>query len=376
MYPNDGAAVGVVGSRANAGHEPRSAQVYGTLPSRLVCRDITEPLDEQHVLAHIMHHFATTSLVSPSTVAEFYVSLKTNPFVILTGAAGQGKTEFVEHFAEALFGPHSPQFALLPSAPHWTNSTGEHGYYQSINDRFCSWRFLELLQEAAQPTNASKAYLVCFDALQPEEAEHYFGSLLEVLPDGTKRLNLPGTPPDQRPVVPPNVSITATIDNEHWTGGISERVLRHAGLIRFYAPTTLHAKGNGTVPPVGYQRIWLRGAVRSLHEARRRLYHILGDDALARLRPSAAARMLLWQHGIPLSERNLDAVTMYVANSFDAAGCGLFDPHDRFRNAQLAYDLQVLQRSSWQLGNQPLSNLYQDAHIRRTYVSPLNQAVA
>jgi hypothetical protein len=37
------------------------------------------------------------------------------------------------------------------------------------------------LQEAAEPSNASKAYMVCFDALHPDEIEYYFATLLQPL---------------------------------------------------------------------------------------------------------------------------------------------------------------------------------------------------
>src|SRR5262245_21177791 len=185
---------------------------------RMVCREAqAPPIGEQELLDHILSVVHGSGYTFPrALIVNYYVSLKTNPFVILTGAEGRGKTELARLFAEALVGRDSPQYSLIPSAGVWPNGTGQDSYYRSIHEQFSSWRFLDLLQEAALPSNIHKAYFVCFDALHPDELEYYFATLLQVDPTGAKRLNLPGFPADRQLTIPSNVYITATVNTaEH-----------------------------------------------------------------------------------------------------------------------------------------------------------------
>jgi hypothetical protein len=53
---------------------------------------------------------------------------------------------------------------------------------------------------------------------------------------------------------------------------------------------------------------------------------------------------LLWAYGIELSPTAAEAGKRYIANSFDTAGRGLFDP-DPVRNLSIAQDLAIAQEA-------------------------------
>jgi hypothetical protein len=365
-----GAADDDVGGMANEGHGKLALVSNDRAWSplfRMVCRDAQGPASgEQELLNHLLESVSASSYpFSRAFVVNYYVSLKTNPFVILTGPEGRGKTELARLFAEALVGAGSAQYTLIPSAAGWPGGTGEDRYYQSLQEQFSSWRFLDLLQEAADPGNAGKVYLVCFEALHPDELEYYFATLLQVTPEGQKRLNFPGFPADRQLVVPPNVYITATVNTAEHKDHLSRSVLRRAGLIEFRAtervgPPVRSRVMQATPPPVGYQRLWLRAAQHDIAAARAGLAAILGVDRLGRLRCSPELAGLLWRGGVVLGTHTLHELTAYIANSFDERGQGLFDPIDPHRNAQIAFDAQVVQRVLWRLRDSDDSELRRD----------------
>jgi hypothetical protein len=340
---------------------------------RLACRDSQgRAAGEREMLARISDTVTRAGYgFSPTLVVTYYVSLKTNPFVVLTGAEGRGKSEFVRLFAEALVGRDSPQYALIAGSPVLPLDAGAARYYRSLQERFSSLRFLELLREAASPGNAGRLYLVCFDALHPSELDYYFASLLRVTPEGETQLNLPGFSHDRLPVVPPNVYITATVNVAEQSYTLSRAVLRHAGLIEFRAPTGPRPVAErwawALPPPVGYQRLWLRAVALDVAAARARLAAILGAREFSQLRPSFGLAQLLWRAGEVLLRPALNELEIFVANSFDEYGYGLFDPHDRQRNAQMAFDAQVVQRVLWRL------RLSEDLELRRDLAAYLDE---
>ena len=266
-----------------------------------------------------------------------------------SGALGAGGTNGT-HGTDGTLKAGDPGYALGSGR---AGGTGQDQYYRSMQEQFSSWRFLELLQEAAAPSNLGKIYMVCFDAVYPADLEYYF-DMLQVAPDGTKWLKLPGFPPECQPVIPPNVYITAVLDADDAGTTLGRNVLRHAGLIEFRLPPedyrpVLRLLAEPGVPPTGYQRLWQRSALHSLATARARLVDVLGYERMARLHYSADLALLFWRSGQALMKETLDELTIFVANSFDHDGRGLFDPDNPQRNAEIAYDAQVIQRTLWRL---------------------------
>ena len=57
-------------------------------------------------------------------VEDFYLCLKSKPFVILAGTSGTGKTKLVKLFAEAI----GAEYELIPVRPDWSDSSDLLGH--------------------------------------------------------------------------------------------------------------------------------------------------------------------------------------------------------------------------------------------------------
>ena len=105
---------------------------------------------------------------------------------------------------------------------------------------------------------------------------------------------------------------------------------------------------------------------------------ILGEDYLGRLRCSPELSRLLWRGGLALTSQTLQDLTAYIANSFDEQGQGLFIPFNPQRNAQIAFDAQVVQRVLWRLRESADSELRRDLalFLDTIAITSMQQAVA
>lgn len=302
-----------------------------------------EQLLVDHLEANLGAFFPRTLLVA------YYVSLKTNPFVVLTGPEGAGKAAMAAGFAAALVGRESGQIITIGS-DSWARRGSQSSYYRDIHKRFGAVQLGDTLNEAAAPENSGKLFLVLLKGLTADELDLYTNRLLQVAPNGQLRLALPGVALAAQPVIPPNCFVTATVHAPGGTAPFDQDVLRHAGQIEFSLEReTVTEAPLLPLPPVGLQRIML--GARALHgqAARLRLNTILGRSWLRRLGPSPTVAAGLLEGGIALTPAMRDEIMAYVANSYDSSGRGLFDADDPRRNAQYAYDAQVVQRLLWRI---------------------------
>ncbi|ASS74252.1 hypothetical protein CIG75_04140 [Tumebacillus algifaecis] len=178
---------------------------------------------------------------------NFYLSLKSKPFVILAGISGTGKTKLVKLFAEALGATKdNGQFELIPVRPDWSDPSDLIGY-RDLSGNFVSGRLTEVLERASKPENHAKPHFICLDEMNLARVEHYFSDLLslmetkEWIDDANqgkrittgKVVSLPCEEGEVDLCIPENVYIIGTVNMDETTHPFSKKVLDRANTIEF-----------------------------------------------------------------------------------------------------------------------------------------------
>lgn len=173
-------------------------------------------------------------------IENFYLSLKTKPFVILAGISGTGKTKLIQKFAEALGATEANgQFTLIPVRPDWNDPSDLIGY-KDLGGTFRRGKLTYVLEAAAAPENRLKPYFVCLDEMNLARVEHYFSDLLSILE--TQRWQdghiVTDTVVAEDQVgrnigIPENVFFIGTVNMDETTHPFSKKVLDRANTIEF-----------------------------------------------------------------------------------------------------------------------------------------------
>ncbi len=176
------------------------------------------------------------------TIINFYVSLKTKPFVILTGISGTGKTKLAQLFTEAIYKSEKEKyFKMVPIQPDWNAPRFLLGFYNPLTEKYETKPFLEILISAV--TDEKHAYFVCLDEMNLARVEYYFSTFLSALESGVKidlhsekdkkgnDIEKDGVPAKIK--VPKNLYFIGTVNIDETTHQFSPKVLDRANVIEF-----------------------------------------------------------------------------------------------------------------------------------------------
>lgn len=175
-------------------------------------------------------------------IENFYLSLKSKPFVILAGTSGTGKTRLVKLFAEAI----NAKMLLVPVRPDWSDSSDLFGHVD-LSGKFNPGAILEFIKEAQD--NTDKPYFLCLDEMNLARVEYYFSDFLSII---ETRENIAGEivsdplvdekyyKTDAEAVkkygkifIPENLYIIGTVNMDETTFPFSKKVLDRANTIEF-----------------------------------------------------------------------------------------------------------------------------------------------
>lgn len=187
-------------------------------------------LSTKEIVEHIKDYFFSRGFIySYNLIVNFYLSLKSKPFVILAGTSGTGKTKLVELFAEAI----GAEYSLVSVRPDWSDGSDLFGHHD-LNGNFIEGPVCEAFDKAiAEP---DRPVLLCLDEMNLARVEYYLSDFLSVIEsrkkgdDGTIK-----TKPIAQYAegIPDNLYFVGTVNMDETTFPFSKKVLDRANTIEF-----------------------------------------------------------------------------------------------------------------------------------------------
>ncbi|PEJ68332.1 MrcB family domain-containing protein [Bacillus wiedmannii] len=196
-------------------------------------------LDQQSIIDHVSSYIQSKGFYyEKKDLINFFLSLKTKPFVILSGISGTGKTKIVQWFAESLGATEeNGQFTLIPVRPDWSDSSDLLGYV-NLQGEFQERPLIKVLEAA--DANPNRPYFVVLDEMNLARVEYYFSDFLSVIEsrkwkDGKIVTSpvLPESITNKHITIPSNVYIIGTVNMDETTHPLSKKVLDRANTIEF-----------------------------------------------------------------------------------------------------------------------------------------------
>ncbi|SDZ07407.1 DUF3578 domain-containing protein [Bacillus sp. 166amftsu] len=196
-------------------------------------------LNGKEIVDHVSSYMKSKGFYyDKQDIVNFFLSLKTKPFVILSGISGTGKTKIVQWFAESLGATEkNGQFTLIPVRPDWSDSSDLLGYV-NIQGEFQERPLIQVLKKATE--NLDKPYFVVLDEMNLARVEYYFSDFLSVIESRrweegvcVTSAVLPESIVGERITISSNVYVVGTINMDETTHPLSKKVLDRANTIEF-----------------------------------------------------------------------------------------------------------------------------------------------
>ena len=162
-------------------------------------------------------------------IENFYLSLKSKPFVILAGTSGTGKTRLVKLFAEAI----GAVYKMVSVRPDWSDGSDLFGHWD-LNGNYIRGPICDAFDAAiADPT---RPVLLCLDEMNLARVEYYLSDFLSVIESRERDSDGKVTTDpiaQYEDGIPDNLYIVGTVNMDETTFPFSKKVLDRANTIEF-----------------------------------------------------------------------------------------------------------------------------------------------
>lgn len=219
-------------------------------------------------------------------IMNFYLALKSKPFVILAGTSGTGKSKLARLFAEAIGATsENGRFKLIAVRPDWSDSTDLLGY-KDLNGNFNIGVLAKIITKAID--NPEEPFFVCLDEMNLARVEYYLSDILSIMESRkwnsdrivTDKLmdeeyiqNIENRDEDndvervKEIIIPDNLYIIGTVNMDETTFPFSKKVLDRANTIEFsYVDLEISSERIDKQQPVALHNSFLRSEYLLLGE--------------------------------------------------------------------------------------------------------------
>lgn len=196
-----------------------------------------EEMKTKDVLEKIKEYIAAKGFTyKDSLVENFYLSLKSKPFVILAGTSGTGKTKLVKLFAEAI----GANYKLVSVRPDWSDSSDLFGHV-NLQNQFVPGAIIDYVKRAE--LDSGNPYFLCLDEMNLARVEYYLSDFLSIIE--TRHKTETGIVTDEivldksaekkygKIILPDNLYVIGTVNMDETTFPFSKKVLDRANTIEF-----------------------------------------------------------------------------------------------------------------------------------------------
>lgn len=208
-----------------------------------------DELTNTDLLVHIHTYIKSHGFYySKEDLNNFYLSLRSKPFVIISGISGTGKTKIVELFANSVGATEdNGQFKMIPVRPDWSDSSDLLGYL-TLQEEYKKGPLADLVEHAMNYPELP--HFALLDEMNLARVEYYFSDVLSVMESRKKiadgrftssplidsklyQKEAFGESPKGPLHLPNNLYIIGTVNMDETTHPFSKKVLDRANTIEF-----------------------------------------------------------------------------------------------------------------------------------------------
>lgn len=196
-----------------------------------------EEMKTKDILEKIKQYIEAKGFTYKDNLVEnFYLSLKSKPFVILAGTSGTGKTKLVKLFAEAI----GANYKLVSVHPDWSDSSDLFGHV-NLKNEFVPGAIIDYVKRAE--LDSDNPYFLCLDEMNLARVEYYLSDFLSIIE--TRHRSGNGIVTDEiildkaaekrygKVILPDNLYVIGTVNMDETTFPFSKKVLDRANTIEF-----------------------------------------------------------------------------------------------------------------------------------------------